>query len=141
MGAPMLFWERFTPGPGCWEWQGRRDRDGYGISKGRGQTSAHRLSWVLHRGSIPGGMTVDHLCRNRACVNPDHMELVTARENTLRSDAPTAQHARQTQCVNGHEFSEANTRIVVNSRGTARYCRACVRGNSSRYRARKAELL
>lgn len=77
---------------GCWEWTGSRDRHGYGRMKVlvegvKRETGAHRASWIVHRGAIPNPtLQTDHLCRNRACINPDHMELVTNQVNTLRSD-------------------------------------------------------
>ena len=76
------------------------------------------------RGPIPEGLTLDHLCRVRACVNPAHLEPVTLRENTLRSpSAPTAINARKTECLRGHAFTPENT-WVHRSR---RCCRECKR--------------
>jgi hypothetical protein len=90
---------------------------------------AHRFAWELLRGAIPDGLTLDHLCRNRRCVNPDHLEPVTAVENTMRGQAPHAINARKTHCLRGHAFDEENT--YVRSDG-ARICRACVRARNTR---------
>lgn len=126
MPARMKFWEQFEKTPTCWLWTGPKTPDGYGITTAKGVRNAHRLSWVLHRGPIPPGMQIDHLCRVRHCVNPDHMELVTLQENVRRGNAPTAIHARQTHCKYGHPFDEANTAIYYDRLGRkARKCRAC----------------
>lgn len=108
---------------GCWVWKAYRDRHGYGhISVyGRRSLLAHRVSYEAFVGEIPQGLTLDHLCRNRACVNPAHLEPVTARENSLRGASPAANYARQTECLRGHPFDEANTYIWNGSR----ICRAC----------------
>jgi hypothetical protein len=73
------------PTSGCWVWQRTTDASGYGQMRANRQTAyAHRVFWEREHGRIPGGLQLDHLCRNRRCVNPDHMELVTTRENTRR---------------------------------------------------------
>lgn len=73
-------------GNGCWNWNGSLDRDGYGRF-GRGETTkAHRIVWIKKKGEIPEGMHLDHLCKNRKCVNPKHLEIVTPKQNVRRSD-------------------------------------------------------
>src|SRR5258708_32256018 len=112
---------------GCWCWNGRLDCYGYG------QIKLHRRNWLVHRiayeqwrGPIPGGLTLDHLCRNRACFNLEHMEVVTPRTNTLRGIGLAALNARKTHCVHGHTFTSSNTYWVQRSNGRlARYCRTC----------------
>src|SRR5690606_27636904 len=85
---------------------------------------AHVASYELHVGPVPDGLVLDHLCRNRACINPSHMEPVPNRVNVLRGEGPTAVNARKTHCVNGHEFSAENTHI----RPTGwRECKTCKR--------------
>lgn len=96
---------------------------------------AHRFTYELIAGEISDGLTIDHLCRNRCCVNPDHMQPVTQAENLLRGDGFVGVNARKTRCVNGHEFTDENTYVRPNGR---RVCRACHRETSraSYYRRR-----
>lgn len=122
---------RYTVEPnGCWVWQ-RAKSQGYGYYKIPGEkrvVRAHRFMYEREVGPIPEGLTLDHLCRNRACVNPAHLEPVSRGENVLRGESPAAQHARATTCVNGHPFNDANTYIRP-GRGT-RECRACFRSRA-----------
>lgn len=107
----------------CWNWRAYTGSNGYGRVWFDGRLQlAHRVAYQLFVGPIPAGMFVDHLCRNRSCVNPDHMEIVTARVNILRGDGLAAHEARRTTCVRGHPYSGDNLYV---HRGK-RYCRACV---------------
>ena len=108
---------------GCWLWQNASTPPGYGVFYLWGkQTYAHRASYELHVGPIPEGLVIDHLCRNRRCVNPEHLEPVTQRINLLRGETHTARNAAKTHCDNGHRYTEATTYRYAN--GTRR-CRRC----------------
>lgn len=112
---------------GCWEWTAYIDPSGYGrftVDGDHKAQLAHRVSYELHVGPIANGMTLDHLCRNRACANPSHLEQVTLTENKRRGESVAAINARKTHCKRGHEFTERNTRI---SKDGSRACRACGR--------------
>lgn len=128
---------------GCWPWVGHITDEGYGDVKRLDRAyRAHRLVYELVRGPIDIGMVPDHLCRNRACVRPSHIEPVTRGTNTLRGVGPTAQHARATHCVNGHPFDDANTYVWQAPRGTARACRTCNRAAVARRKERlKGEVI
>ena len=132
------FWSHVRmcfPETECWHWHGSINLDnGYGrwqISKqwqaNRGSEArtigAHRFIYELLVGPIPEGLTLDHLCRRRDCVNPEHLEPVTERENILRGTSPSALNAQKTHCVNDHAFTPENT--YLGKRG--RRCRACRR--------------
>ena len=101
------------------------DRDGYVRTTFKYKHyQVHRLAFEAWAGLIPDGMVIDHLCRERACCNPEHLEVVTNWENTLRGDNFMASRARATHCKSGHEFTVENTR----ERGRLRQCRECDRG-------------
>jgi len=125
----------------CWVWTAFQQR-GYGRFriKEEGISLAHRAAYFLSVGPIPDGMTLDHLCRNTLCVRPDHLEPVTSRENTLRSDGLPATNARKTHCKNGHEFTPENTWVAPGTR-KFRLCRTCRAEYSRReeVRARNSE--
>lgn len=115
----------------CWIWTGSKHR-GYGQFHPYGTpVRAHRWSYEYHRAEIPEGLAIDHLCRNRACVNPWHLEPVTTQENNLRAE-PWNFRQRKTHCKHGHEFTEENTI----QRADGRECRACQRSASKRYKTR-----
>lgn len=117
------FWRRVEKqADGCWFWTGFPS-GGYGRIRVAGvRVQAHRYSYELHVGLIPDGLQVDHLCRNRLCVNPDHLEPVTPRQNTLRGNNPSAVTTRTGVCKRGHFMDDANTRVRPNGK---RECRAC----------------
>jgi hypothetical protein len=117
---------------GCWVWNRSIDKDGYGRC-GRGghdgETLAHRWSYKAFKGVIPLGMTVDHICFNRACINPDHLQLLTAADNRRRNRAALSE-----TCSNGHPYDAANTYYRPSGRRT---CRACNLAAVLRYSERK----
>lgn len=115
------------PNSGCWLWAGGVTGSGYGAFWLNGKVElAHRISYEIHKGPIPVELELDHLCRNTFCVNPDHLEAVTARTNTLRGNTITAANAQKTHCHRGHEFSADNTHLQLRKDGRfARRCRAC----------------
>lgn len=117
------------PMSGCWLWSGCLNRHGYGLVGFNGRTRiAHRVVYELLIGLIPPGLTIDHLCRVRCCVNPKHMEPVSMYENVMRGESFSAREARQTHCKNGHPYSGENLRREKRQRR----CRACARAVSRR---------
>lgn len=107
---------------GCWQWTGAPNSHGYGRMRIRNKSlTAHRISYLLFVGALKDGLVIDHICRKRDCVNPAHLELVTVRENTMRGVSFSSANAVKTHCVNGHEFSDKNTRYGSNRRS----CRVC----------------
>jgi hypothetical protein len=126
------FAEKFEVDPvsGCWLWTAKLSPDGYGQIRERGKhKQAHRVAYELHRGEIPAGLQIDHLCRVRHCVNPDHLEPVTQLENARRGH-----YRMRTHCPQGHAYDETNTYIRPNGRRT---CRACNLASALRLAARK----
>lgn len=113
------------PNSGCWLWTGAVNPHGYAKIRIDGTDwLGHRLAYELFVGPIPRGLELDHKCRVRSCINPDHMEPVTGRENILRGESVSAQNARKTHCNHGHKFMPENTYVYPNGH---RVCRACKR--------------
>jgi len=118
------FWSKVNKTDECWIWTAGKNQKGYGQFRLNGKTQkAHRVSYELMIGPIPDGLQIDHLCRNRACVRPDHLEAVTPRENTSRGDTGKNMLVK-THCPQGHPYDEANT---YRYKSGARSCRSCHR--------------
>ena len=127
MGWQERLWAKVDKSGECWRWLGKFSRDGYGRHwrTGEGDRRAHRLAYELVRGPITGGLDLDHLCRNKWCVNPDHLEPVTVTENHAR-------RPRKSECPAGHPFDERNTHVRRNGK---RECRTCMRDRQRERRA------
>jgi hypothetical protein len=129
-GVGKGFWYYVNKTSTCWLWTGATQQ-GYGVHTSGGRAhKAHRVSYEEIVGPIPEGLTIDHLCRVRNCVNPDHLEPVSQKVNTLRGITIPALNAAKTSCVNGHAFDEGNTYIRPDG---ARGCRRCRTAAGLRY--------
>lgn len=142
------------PNSGCWLWTGSLSAGGYGritiwnpTTQGAEHFVAHRVSYEMHKGLIPLGLQIDHLCRVKCCVNPAHLEAVSARENVLRSFKFTinsVRSKRRTHCPQGHLYSDENTRMQFGrSHETGkgywnRICRTCGKEREARNSAQEA---
>lgn len=129
------FWTLVDKGPGCWRWMGPLATNGYGRIPWNGRpTPAHRIAWELTRGKpFPVGLVADHLCRNHACVNPDHIEPVTNRENLRRGVGVSAVNARRETCAKGHPLDGV--------KAGGRYCLTCNRARNRAYASRRRTAL
>jgi len=136
------FWSKVAKSDGCWLWLGSVVPNGYGQFHVRlavnrwSSTVAHRVAYELSIGPIPAGMVLDHLCRTRSCVRPDHLEPTTDAVNILRGTGWAARHARKTHCPAGHSYDSTNTHVDKNG---MRHCRECdrLRHLQARQRSRK----
>ena len=128
-------------GTPCWLWTGHVDKmTGYPrLTVNRKSLRAHRWMYEQMIGPIPEGLTLDHLCRVRHCVNPAHMEPCSVGENAMRGNNWSAKNARKTHCVNGHEFTPENTYLCP--KNNHRHCRACARNRARTKRERKRDAL
>lgn len=149
--APLVRFERlYSPEPntGCWLWLGSWNKLGYGrFGPGGGATRpvwAYRWAYEHFKGPVPAGLDVDHRCRVRCCVNPDHLEAVTHRVNLLRGQTLASAAALQQTCRAGHPFDDANTyRYREGTKGARngwRKCRTCDRLNHQRRRDRENDV-
>jgi hypothetical protein len=137
--------ERFTSKihyekSGCWTWTGATTgKTGYGRFWYDGERGlAHRFSHEYFRGPIGQEKEIDHLCRNRLCVNPDHLEEVTHKENMIRGDTST-QFKPKTHCKNGHPLAGTNVYFATSRRKKYKFCRACHRNRQIEYRRKKKD--
>lgn len=120
---------------GCWLWTGKVGKNGYGrVHHPAGELYAHRLFFTYYFGLPADGLQLDHLCRVRRCVSPDHLEAVTARENVLRGQSACAENAQKDECVHGHSLADA---YVLTRRNGERVCRECSRQRGAVARAKR----
>lgn len=138
------FEEKFIPEPntGCWIWMGSTVKSWkalYGTFWLNGNhLTAHRAAFIIYKGGIADDLEPDHLCRFTLCVNPQHLEAVSHRINTLRGNGATAVHARKTHCKNGHPFTSDNL-YASPSCERKRICKECTRARLNRANQRRRE--
>ena len=118
----------------CWEWQGYVNNQGYGVINVDKPILAHRMSYTAFVGEIPEGKVLDHICRNRKCVNPAHLRILTIGENVLCGETIAAKKKAQTHCIHGHPFDDENTYFYKGRR----QCRTCRRENDLKHKAKLA---
>jgi hypothetical protein len=121
---PKPFEDKYVPEPnsGCWIWIGADDGGRYGNAWVNGKlVKAHRASYEMHRGPIPAGMQIDHLCRVKCCVNPDHLEAVTDAENRQRAKSWNPNRLKR-ECPEGHPYSGDNLHIRPNGNRRCKHC-------------------
>lgn len=126
MGSKPIDRYAVCPATGCWNWTGPIMGNGYPnkIKRDKRGVSAHRFHYELRHGPVPAGLWIDHLCRNRRCVNPSHMEAVTPRENHLRSESASALNARKILCKRWHQYDRFTTQ---GTNAVHRICGKCKR--------------
>lgn len=131
----QLFWAKVQKTETCWNWTGGQRGSGYGsFWNGDKSVRAHRWAYEQFVGPIPHELTLDHLCRNKLCVNPKHLEPVTLQENIMRGNGMSARNARKTHCKYGHELTGSRVRILnVNGR-TERRCLICIDRRNRKHR-------
>ena len=128
------YWSYVDKTGSCWNWTGTGNGRGYGFFAVKGRNvQVHRYAYKLARGEIPDGLTIDHLCMNKLCVNPDHLEAVTNGENVRRAQAHYGVGAAVTHCPVGHEYTPENT--YREPKGS-RSCRECRVARTREWRAR-----
>ncbi len=137
------FFKRVIIKDGCWEWTNRLLKSGYGNMKFNGKTLlAHRVSLIVHGFEIPERMCVDHICKNRGCINPNHLRIVTTRQNVLEnSNGITAKNKLKTNCLRGHELSYKNLGLTIDKNGAnKRYCKQCKYDYKKQWKANRKAL-
>ena len=135
---PSRIWNQVQPTPdSCWFWLGPKHTHGYGLTTIDGRTRyAHRVMYENAIGPIPSGLQIDHLCEEKSCVNPEHLEAVTPYENCVRSEGTAKRGATQTHCKRGHEFTAENT-YRPSTHPRRKECRTCKRNRTNAYKKRR----
>lgn len=129
------FWRDVEPTEACWEWSGTQNGRGYGFfAIGTRYVQVHRYAYEKLRGPIPEGLTIDHLCMNKLCVNPDHLEPVTIGENVRRAQRAHGIGVAVSHCPQGHAYTTENTYIEPKG---SRSCRTCRVERTREWRARQ----
>lgn len=129
------FWEKVEKTDTCWNWTAYLNPEGYGhFREGSSIMRAHRWAYLTEVGPIPEELVLDHLCRNRRCVRPDHLEVVTRQVNTLRGETLAAAQVLRTHCPKGHEYTEDNT---IKQGDGKRRCRKCKNAYRRTWRTNK----
>lgn len=134
---------RLDPVTSCWVWIGSKDKDGYGkvnarLPDGKKVYLAHRMTFIYFVGEIPDDKEIDHRCKNPSCINPEHLRLMTHRENVEAGDYKTHhRNAVKTHCIHGHALTGENIRIQRHKDIVMRHCRVCAKERSRKYRAAK----
>jgi hypothetical protein len=135
--AEERFWDKVNKRKnGCWEWAGAINKYGYGSFRGHNSkdTKSHIFSYELHKGEISTGLQLDHLCRNRSCCNPEHLEAVTVQENQNRG---VPFRAARTHCVNGHPLTDDNIIITNKNKYPGKkykICKTCRQAKRKMYK-------
>lgn len=128
------------PNSGCWLWTGAVNERGYGQIRINGKTvAAHRTSYQIYVGNIPNGLQIDHLCKNPSCVNPQHLEPVSAQENVRRSTSgqvTAALQRKKTHCPKGHPYYGDN--LYIHPENKSRSCKTCIRDGHAKLRQDRA---
>jgi hypothetical protein len=138
--TPEDFWAnvKISAPTECWPWL-RYTQKGYGRTRFGGKSmQAHRVAWQLTNGPVPLGLVLDHLCRNRGCCNPAHLEPVTNEENLMRGDGLPARNSRLSLCRNGHPFDKIKYR---KDGRVERLCTICQRAHDAKYRRKSPRWL
>ena len=128
-------------GTPCWDWTACKDKDGYGSFSVNGKSiRSHKFSYELYNGEIPKGLQLDHLCRNRDCINPIHLEPVTAQENIKRglSGKINNYNKQKTHCPQGHKYNIQNTYRDLSRNN--RHCIICTKTKQKKYQQRREKI-